>query len=662
MSILFKWLTRALITFFLLTSLVAIISYNLASRSLPKYNKSLFSNKIENNVDIIRDSSNVAHIFSMEDNDAFFALGYAHAQDRFWQLNILRRSAQGRLSELFGQKTFELDEFVRRLNLYNLARSSVKHQSEQTKSILRAYSNGVNARVKEINSQALGRGSPEMFLYPNEFSYWQPADSIAIFKLLALKMTGHIDAEVTYAKTLLAVNNQEMLSALLPNTLGKPISKIQNLDQISSIFFHHSKNKNKSKEFFSFPSFEFAGASNVFGATRERSATGGSLLANDPHFELSAPSLFYLARLQLNSGGVIGATIPGTPIILSGRNEKLAWGISASYLDDQDIFIEEQNIENPNLYRTEKGWEKFKIDRQFIKIKNSSDIEIERKWTRNGPVLSDTAFDLLSITPENHVAALSWTALSETDTTISAAINLMLSQNVEKGLNALEDFYAPSLNFLLVDSARMALKTVGKMPKRSPLHQTRGQMPSLGRKPENKWRGYWGYEVNPIIISSPGELLVNTNNKISNTKFPKHVSYFWGDSQRMLRLQKLMQNRDVHTRESFIEAQLDIISPTARALLPVIGSELWYSQPMGEAGSNERLRFDAVSMLASWNGEMSEHLPEPLIYSTWMNFLQKKLIDDELGPIAKRFNHLNPIFIEKVFRDINGASKWCSNL
>ena len=80
---------------------------------------------------------------------------------------------------------------------------------------------------------------------------------------------------------------------------------------------------------------------------------------------------------------------------------------------------------------------------------------------------------------------------------------------------------------------------------------------------------------------------------------------------------------------------------------------------MGEAGSNERLRFDAVSMLASWNGEMSEHLPEPLIYSTWMNFLQKKLISDELGPISKRFNHLNPIFIEKVFRDINGASNWC---
>ena len=659
MSILLKWLSRALISFFLLASVVATVSYHLASRSLPKYTQTITSDKIKNNVEIIRDSSNIPHIFSIDDKDAFFALGYTHAQDRFWQINILRRSAQGRLSELFGHRTFELDEFVRRLDLYNLARSSVEHQSEQTRSILRAYSNGVNARVKEINEKALGRGSPEMFLYPNEFSFWQPADSIAIFKLLSLKMTGHIDAEVTHAKALLAVDNKEMLSALLPDAPGNPISKLENIEELSSNFLQYSNSKENLTDFFTFPSLEMAGASNVFGATRERSAAGGPLLANDPHFELSAPSLFYLARLQLKTGGVIGASIPGTPIILSGRNEKLAWGIAASYLDDQDIFIEELNFSNPNLYKTEEGWKTLKIDKQYIKIKNSSDIEIERRWTSNGPVLPETAFDLLSITPKNHVATLSWTALTEKDTTISSAINLMLSQNVQKGLVALEDFFAPSLNFLLVDSEKMALKTVGKMPRRSPLNQTQGRMPSLGWKSENKWRGYWGYEVNPVIKSSPGDILGNTNNKISDAKFPKHVSHFWGDTQRILRWQKLMQNREVHTRESFIEAQLDAVSPTARALLPLIGSELWYSQPMGEAGSKERLRFDAISMLASWNGEMSEHLPEPLIYSTWMKFLQKSLIDDDLGPISARFSHFNPIFVEKVFRNIDGASNWC---
>ncbi len=659
MSILFKWLSRALFGFCILVALVALITYHLASRSLPNYNQSFVSEEINDDIEIIRDSSNIPHIFSTNNNDAFFALGYAHAQDRFWQLNILRRSAQGRLSELFGQKTLKLDEFVRRLDIYNLSRWSLKHQSKQTKDILNAYSNGINTRLKEINTKALGRGSPEMFLYPNEFSLWQPADSIAIFKLLSLKMTGQIDAEITYAKALLAISDQKMLSALLPDSPGLPITKLQNLKQISSNFFSNIKLEERSEPLFKFPSFELAGASNVFGATKERSATGGSLIANDPHFELSAPTIFYLARLQLETGSVIGASVPGTPIILSGRNERLAWGITSSYLDDQDIFIEEQNHSNPNLYRIENGWENFKIDKQYIKVKNSPDIEIKRKWTRNGPVLPPTIFDLLSITPKQHVAALSWTALTDNDTTISSAINLMLSKNVREGLIALEGFHSPSLNFLLVDNEKIALKSVGKMPRRSPLNQTQGRMPSLGWKPENKWRGFWGNEVNPVVISSPGDIIGNTNNKILDSKFPKHISHFWGDTQRILRWQKLMQNREVHTRESFIEAQLDTVSPTARALLPIIGSELWYSQPMGEIGSIERSRFDAVSMLASWNGDMSEHLPEPLIYSTWMKFLQKKLIEDELGPVSARFNHVNPIFIEKVFRNIDGASSWC---
>ena len=659
MSILLKWLIRALISLCLLASMMAILSYNLATRSLPNYNQSLVSGKITDEVEIIRNSSNIPHIFSDNLNDVFFGLGYAHAQDRFWQLNILRRSTQGRLSEIFGPKTLQFDELVRRLDIYNLARLSLEHQSEQTKSILKAYSNGINARIVEVNSKALGRGAPEMFLYPNEFAYWQPADSIAIFKLLALKMSGQISAEVTYAKASLVVEDKQLLAALLPDAPGTTITKLPYTEELSSKNFSNSNYKKELKALFRLPSLELAGASNIFGATKERSAAGGTLIANDPHFELSAPSLFYLARLQLNQVGVIGASVPGTPIIISGRNEKLAWGITASYLDDQDIFIEEQNLSSPNLYRTEKGWAEFKTDEQYIKVKNSSDIKIKRKWTKNGAVLPGSAFDLSSITPKNHLASLSWVGLTETDTTITSALNLMLSQNIRQGLIALEDFYSPSLNFLLVDHERMILKTAGKMPRRSPLNQTQGKMPSLGWKPENNWRGFWGYEVNPAIISSPGDILGNTNNKITNQTFPQHVSHFWGDTQRILRWKKLMENREVHTRESFIEAQLDTVSPTARSLLPIIGSELWYSQPMGEKGSRQRLRFDAISMLASWNGEMNEHLPEPLIYSIWMKFLQKKLIEDELGAVSLSFNSINPIFIEKVFRDIDGAAEWC---
>jgi penicillin amidase len=137
------------------------------------------------------------------------------------------------------------------------------------------------------------------------------------------------------------------------------------------------------------------------------------------------------------------------------------------------------------------------------------------------------------------------------------------------------------------------------------------------------------------------------------------VSYVWGDTQRINRWQRLMQSREVHTRDSFIEAQLDTVSFTARSLLPLIGADLWFTGQAAQEGTPEHQRQLALSLLAEWNGEMNEHLPEPLIYSAWIRALQKRLIVDELGPLAPEFKHVEPLFIERVFRNIDGAAVWC---
>jgi len=151
----------------------------------------------------------------------------------------------------------------------------------------------------------------------------------------------------------------------------------------------------------------------------------------------------------------------------------------------------------------------------------------------------------------------------------------------------------------------------------------------------------------------------NTNNKLVNRPFPNHISHSWGDSQRVQRWTRLMQARKVHTRESFIEAQLDPVSVTARTLLPLIGADLWYTGGAAPEGTPERKRQTALTLLANWNGEMNEHMPEPLMYSAWLRALQFRLIRDELGPLAKEFVHVEPLFIERVLRDIDGASIWC---
>ena len=212
---------------------------------------------------------------------------------------------------------------------------------------------------------------------------------------------------------------------------------------------------------------------------------------------------------------------------------------------------------------------------------------------------------------------------------------------------------------LLVDRSRIALKTVGAMPARDPGHASQGRLPTQGWLEENRWQGYLPYDRNPEFRDPEGGILGNTNNKVIDRPFPEHMSFLWGDTQRVHRWQRLMQSRQVHTRDSFIEAQLDTVSFTARALLPLIGKDLWFTGEAAPEGTPQRLRQRALELLADWNGEMNEHLPEPLIYSTWLRALQTRLIQDDLGPLAPEFTHVNPVFIERVYRDIDGASAWC---
>jgi penicillin amidase len=260
------------------------------------------------------------------------------------------------------------------------------------------------------------------------------------------------------------------------------------------------------------------------------------------------------------------------------------------------------------------------------------------------------------------VTSVAWTALDPADTTMTAGMRIMAAESVEAAIEAGELFVAPSQVLTLADRNRIAMKLIGRMPIRDPAHASEGRLPSLGYVPENVWQGFYPYADNPEFVEPPGGILGNTNNKIVNRPFPRHVSFLWGDAQRVERWRFLMQTREVHTRESFIEAQLDTVSNAARTLLPLVGADLWFTGEAAPEGTPERQRQRALELLAEWNGEMNEHLPEPLIYAAWMRALQERLIRDELGPLADEFTHVDPVFVERVFRDIDGAAAWCDVL
>lgn len=659
MVLIFRWMVRLAGTLIAVSVLAVLGIYFLASRSLPEYDKELAVSGLDARLEIVRDNANVPHILGASDADVFFGLGYAHAQDRLWQMMTLRRTVQGRLSEVFGTRTVEIDTVMRHLDLYPLAQAAVPYQDERTQMALSAYARGVNARLQEINENALGRGAPEMFLFDMPIAPWQPTDSIAMIKLMALRLSGQVDTEVLRARTSLRLPAERLID-ILPDAPGTGVVALpryaqllgDELPQLAAI-------DGEFDPLSPFGPARLAGASNAWAAAGSRSAAGGTLLASDPHMGFSAPGAWYLARLELQSGGVIGATIPGIPAVLSGRSDALGWGITAAYMDDQDLFIEQLNPENSNEYRTPTGFKPFRTRQSILQVAEEKPITLTLRWSDNGPILPPDFQDVGSVTPKDHVAALGWSALTAEDTSASAAINLMSAQTVDEAMQAGEAMIAPALNLVLVDSRQIAMKTLGRMPRRQSSHQTKGRMPSPGWIATNRWQGSLSYAANPESKNPIGGILGNTNNKTVDRPFPLHVSYDWGDTQRIQRWTRLMQGRQVHTRDSFIETQLDTVSPAARTLLPLIGAELWFTGEAAPEGTTERRRQRALALLADWNGEMNEHLPEPMIYSAWVRALQERLIRDDLGPLADEFMHMEPLFIERVFRDVDGASAWC---
>ncbi|MDO8882162.1 penicillin acylase family protein [Pseudotabrizicola sp.] len=656
----FRWLMRLLTGLVALGLLCLIGVYYFLERSIPDYTGTFTISGVSAPVEILRNNDNVPHIFGSADTDVYFALGFAHAQDRLWQMTMLRRTAQGRLSEAFGNRTLKIDELLRRYDLYTLSLQSVEAQDAPTRAALEAYSAGVNTWIGQINEGARGRGAPEFFFFSNEIAAWAPADSIAILKLMALQLSGHLEAEVLRARMSMLLP-EDRLRDILPDDPGQAVTALPDYASLmpgvapSTDALRMATTDPLSP----FPRVDLAGASNAWAAVPGRSAAGGTLLANDPHLGFTAPTIWYLARLELQSGGVIGATIPGVPSILIGRSAAIGWGLTSSYVDDQDLVMEKLNPANSQEYETATGMKPFATRRSIIQVKDEAPVTITLRWSEAGPVLPGTHYDLGSVTPPGHVAALSWTALSGADTTMTAALRVTQARTIPDAIEAGRLFVAPAQNLMLVDESGIALQVVGHVPMRDAEHPTMGRMPALGTNATSRWLGVMPYDSNPRVVNPTSGILGNTNNKTVDLPFPDHLSFLWGDTQRIQRWLSLMQTREVHTRESFIEAQLDTVSPTARAILPLIGAELWFTGEAATEGTSERLRQRALSLLAEWNGEMNEHLPEPLIYQAWVRALNERLIRDELGPLADTITHPDPVFIDRVFRNTNGAGVWC---
>jgi penicillin amidase len=324
-------------------------------RSMPDYTKDLAVAGVSAPVEILRSEHAVPHIFGMTDADVMFGLGYAHAQDRLWQMELLRRTAQGRLAVVVGPAAVRSDELLLRMGLYPAAAAAVAVQEPPALATLKAYAAGVNARIAEADGW--GEAAPEFLLFPVEIAPWTPADSLAVLKLLALQLASHVDREVLRARVA-EVIPPERLADIQPDDPNPGIAAMPRPGSAAL-----------DPGFFGSGDLRDGWSSDAWAVSPARSATGASLLANDPHLNFSAPSAWYLAHLGLEAGDVRGGTIPGIPAVLSGQNPHLAWGLTAANMDDQDVYIERLNPENSSEVLGPAGWVPLREQKAIIAVR-----------------------------------------------------------------------------------------------------------------------------------------------------------------------------------------------------------------------------------------------------------------------------------------------------
>jgi len=657
MSRLLRWALRLLLGGAALMVLAGAAGWVLLSGALPDYSERVVAAGLDHPVTVIRDANAVPHIRAESARDAWFALGLVHAQDRLWQMELGRRAAQGRLAALFGPRAVALDRLAKTLDIHGYARRAVAHQSAEASRALDAYAAGVNAWIAEVNAEAKGRGAPEFFLFEGALSPWTPADSIAILKMMALRLSGAAREEVRRARFQLALP-PERVGDILPGSPGQATLTVPRFSALfpGATFPATTIAPDPLMQALGPPAPGLAGASNAWAVDATRSASARPLLANDPHLWLSAPTIWYLADLQGGGLSAIGGTLPGTPLVLIGHNGRVGWGLTTANIDDQDIFIEKLNPADPGQYLTPDGWAAFEERRLRIEVADAPDEILSVRRSRHGPVLAPGQFGAETVTPEGHVAALAWTALTDEDRSLSAGIALMRARSRAEAMAALADVTAPGQMVTLADAEGIAMAMAGAMPARNAASGARGRIPAPGWLAVNDWQGLRPPSAAPRSLDPPEGALAHANNRISDAPFPDHVGNDWAPPYRIRRIRQELAARRFHSRDSFTALQTDTVSEMARTVLPLIARDLWWRE--GAAPADARMA-EALALLADWNGDMDRYRPEPLIFMEWMRWLTRWLARDEIGGLFETVAGPQPLFVERVFRDVEGAGIWC---
>ncbi len=645
------WAVGLVLLLVLSTSLV----YLYFAQSSPAGKRSI--KNLGDTVVIQFDESDIPHIKANSQADALFALGYLHASERSWQMEMNRRIASGRLSEILGSETVNIDRFIRTLGVKRAAEQQFDKYPVAAKRLLQAYADGVNAG----NAQ-LGWALPiEYFLTGSKPGHWSPTDSVAWMLMMALDLGGNWHKELQRLELSQFLTTKQIWE-VLPPFESEPVTTMdfaklyKDLNvfnpQAGPINFRSKKLPATELSNIELPGGKDGIGSNNWALSGKLTASGKPLLANDPHLGLSAPAIWYFAHLEAPGLNVLGGTLPGIPAVVLGRAEKFAWSFTNTNPDVQDLYIEQIDSQNPGMYRGPDGMLPFKVRQEIIDVKGAQPIHFIVKETRHGPVISDSyARAKRAIDTDRYALALRWTALDIENQSVAGLLELNRAKDLDTFKQSLRKNYAPMQNVVMADvDGNIAYQAAGIAPKRTLHRGLYGAAPALGWEKQYDWNGYVPFDQLPASHNPEQGWIATANQRIIAANDPNPLTGDWDLSARYDRIVELIKSRNSHDFDYMKVMQADTLSVSSLPLLELFKS----STPTHPLGSK------ALEISKDFNADMKVDSAAALIFNAWADNLTRNL-----------FSRLGYLFSETYGdRNYRGAliaqiqnpnSPWCDN-
>lgn len=617
-----------------LLAVMVLIGFGWLRSSLPDLDGKITLKGPESEITIARDTHGIPHIGGASDHDIFFAMGYVHAQDRLWQMEMNRRIGNGELAEILGPDVLDFDKYFRTLGFADRARTAWEKLDSETQISLQKYADGVNAFL-ETRTGAL---PPEFVLTRTTPKPWSPTDTLVWQKMMWLSLSGNMRWEIARARMLTKLSPAQVRT-IYPPYPGEEEAPFPDLAAI-----YNKLPLAAATDLIGAEPPEGIGSNNwvISGA---RTKSGKPLLANDPHLGLTTPNIWYMVRTHNRTTGtnLVGASFPGSPSIVLGRNDKIAWGFTNTAPDVQDLFVEKL-VDGGDRYLTPDGPADFILREERIKVKGAEDVVLTVRETRHGPVVTDVLSDQTDFLEEGYALALQWTALQDTDTAVTGLLKLAHAGDFDAFKAAGRYYFGPEQNMVYADTdGNIGYYAPALVPIRRADNEIQGRLPSPGWDAKYDWQGFIPYDELPTRFNPDGGVIATANEKIVDGNYPYYITRDWAHPYRGNRIRHLLHDgarhehaAEKHDLESFKTVQTDVTSDMARELAPLIARAIPQDSPAA----------DIAAALLDWKGDMAADRPEPLIFYTWMRTYQERLVADEFGDLYEDFRRLRPRLIK----------------